>query len=42
MEKKDLKFIIIFILIVCFSFAYLFQATYAKYRKQISTESTLR
>lgn len=38
MEKKDLKFIIIFILIVCFSFAYLFQATYAKYRKQISTE----
>ena len=38
MEKKDLKFIIIFILIVCFSFAYLFQATYAKYRKQVSTE----
>ncbi len=38
MEKKDLKFIIIFIVIVCFSFAYLFQATYAKYRKQVSTE----
>ena len=38
MEKKDLKFIIIFILIVCFSFAYLFQATYAKYKKQVSTE----
>ncbi len=38
MEKKDLKFIIIFIVIVCFSFAYLFQATYAKYRKQVTAE----
>ena len=34
MEKKDIKFIIIFIFIVGISFIYLFQATYAKYRKQ--------
>lgn len=38
MEKKDIKFIIIFIFIVGISFIYLFQATYAKYRKQITTE----
>lgn len=38
MEKKDIKFIIVFILIVCFSFAYLFQSTYAKYRKQVTSE----
>lgn len=38
MEKKDIKFIIIFIFIVGISFIYLFQATYAKYRKQIITE----
>ena len=38
MEKKDIKFIIIFIFVVGISFIYLFQATYAKYRKQITTE----
>ena len=38
MEKKDIKFIIIFIFIVGISFIYLFQATYAKYRKQITSE----
>lgn len=34
-NKKNIKFIIVFIIIVAFSFAYLFQASYAKYRKQI-------
>ena len=38
MEKKDIKFIIIFIFVVGISFIYLFQATYAKYRKQITSE----
>ena len=34
MKKKDIYFIIIFILIVSFSFLYLFQTSYAKYRRQ--------
>lgn len=34
-KKKDLCFIIIFIIIVSLSLLYLFQASYAKYRKQI-------
>lgn len=34
--KKDLRFIIIFIVIICLSFTYLFQTSLAKYRKQIS------
>lgn len=33
MKKKDLKFLIIFIVIVSFSFIYLFQSSYAKYRR---------
>lgn len=35
--KKDLKFIIIFILVVTVSFIYLFQSTYAKYKKQVNS-----
>ena len=34
-KKSDLKFIIIFIIIVGISLLYLFQSSYAKYRKQI-------
>ena len=34
--KKDLRFIIIFVVIICLSFTYLFQTSLAKYRKQIS------
>lgn len=33
MKKKDLKFLIIFIVIVTCSFIYLYQSTYAKYRR---------
>ncbi len=36
--KKDFKFIISFIIIVVISFAYLFQASLAKYRKQANAE----
>lgn len=36
--KKDIRFIIIFILIVTISFIYLFQSTYAKYKKQVNAE----
>ncbi|MDD6402924.1 MAG: hypothetical protein PUG33_02115 [Mollicutes bacterium] len=35
--KKDLRFIIIFILVVTISFIYLFQSTYAKYKKQVNS-----
>ncbi len=34
--NKDIRFILIFIFIVSFSFIYLFQTSLAKYRKQIS------
>ncbi len=34
--NKDIRFILIFIFIVSFSFIYLFQSSLAKYRKQIS------
>lgn len=37
-KKKDIKFIIIFIIIITLSFTYLFQASYAKYRKQVNAE----
>lgn len=37
MKKKDIRFLIIFIVIVTFSLFYLFQSSYAKYRKQVST-----
>ena len=32
-RKKDIKFIVLFIIIVSFSFLYLFQTSLAKYRK---------
>ena len=35
--KKDLRFIIICILVVTISFIYLFQSTYAKYKKQVNS-----
>lgn len=35
-KKKDLKFILVFIIIVGISLLYLFQASYAKYKKQIT------
>lgn len=34
--NKDIRFILIFIIIVSFSFIYLFQSSLAKYRKQIT------
>ena len=34
--NKDIRFILIFIFIVSFSFIYLFQTSLAKYRKQIT------
>ena len=34
-KKNDLKFIIVFIIVVGISLLYLFQASYAKYKKQI-------
>lgn len=36
MKKKDIHFLIIFIVIITFSLFYLFQSSYAKYRKQVS------
>ncbi len=41
MDKKDLKFIIIFILVLTCSFAYLYQSSYAKYRKKVSANIDL-
>ncbi len=37
MKEKDFRFIIIFVVIVVLSLAYLFQTSYAKYRKQANT-----
>lgn len=37
-QKKDLKFIVVFVLILTISFAYLTQTSLAKYRKQTSAE----
>jgi len=34
-KKSDLKFIIVFVVVVSLSLLYLFQASYAKYKKQI-------
>lgn len=34
MKRKDFLFIVIFIVIVAFSFTYLFQSSYAKYKRQ--------
>lgn len=41
-KKKDITFIIIFFLSVTIMLAYLFQSSYAKYRKNIEAESSLR
>lgn len=39
--NKDIKFILIFIFIVAFSFCYLFQTSLAKYRKQVTGNVSL-
>lgn len=39
--NKDIRFILIFIFIVSFSFLYLFQTSLAKYRKQINGDVSL-
>lgn len=41
-KKKDITFIIIFFLSITMMLAYLFQSSYAKYRKNIEAESSLR
>lgn len=38
-KKKEIKFILAFIVIVVISFVYLFQASYAKYKKEITGSS---
>lgn len=35
-EKKDFRFIILFVVVVSFSLIYLFQSSYAKYRRAVS------
>ena len=42
MIKNDRKFLIIFIVIVTFSLFYLFQSSYAKYRKQVTGDLQAR
>ncbi len=39
--NKDIRFILIFIIVVSFSFIYLFQSSLAKYRKQITGDINL-
>ena len=34
-KKNDIKFVIVFVIVVGLSLLYLFQSSYAKYRKQI-------
>lgn len=41
MDKKDLKFIIVFIVVLACSFTYLYQSSYAKYRKRVTTDMDL-
>lgn len=41
MDKKDQKFILIFIIVIAFSFTYLYQSSYAKYRKKVSASLDL-
>lgn len=41
MDKKDLKFIIIFIVVVACSCTYLYQSSYAKYRKRVTAQVDL-
>ncbi len=38
MKKKDIRFIIIFLAILIFAGVYLFQTSYAKYRRQIKSD----
>lgn len=38
MKKRDLTFIVFFVLVLCLSITYLFQTSYAKYRKQVTGE----
>lgn len=40
MKRKDLTFIVIFVLVLSLSITYLFQTSYAKYRKQVTGELT--
>ena len=37
-KRRDLTFIVFFVLVFCLSITYLFQTSYAKYRKQIAGE----
>lgn len=39
-KKKDLKFLIFFLIMLSFSLFYLFQSSYAKYRKQVEGKVT--
>ena len=41
MDKKDLKFIIIFIVVIACSCTYLYQSSYAKYRKRVTAQVDL-
>lgn len=41
-KKKDLKFLIFFLIILSFSLFYLFQSSYAKYRKQVDGNVSAR
>ncbi len=38
MKRRDLTFIVFFVLVFCLSITYLFQTSYAKYRKQVTGE----
>lgn len=40
-DKKDLKFIVIFIVVLACSFTYLYQSSYAKYRKRVTADVDL-
>ena len=40
-DKKDLKFIIVFIVVLACSFTYLYQSSYAKYRKRVTANMDL-
>ena len=40
-KQKDIRFILIFVAVLSISLVYLFQSSYAKYRKQISTKAEL-
>ena len=37
-KVKDLKFIIVFIVVLACSFTYLYQSSYAKYRKRVTAD----